>query len=167
VQTTASTPRTASTSLSTPSVTSALTFSHSKSQRPKFTTPPHQFNEGDNKKHVSLNSRAEGWGPGAGCHGRCSHPSCRRRRRIPWPAASPQRACRCAPSSQPRRRSSSSSPRRPADALFMVEAALQRKKSFLAAAGTAEGRCGPAVTPQTALAMSFWVAWAWQWPTEP
>jgi len=42
----------------------------------------------------------------------------------------------------------------------MVEAALQRKKSFLAAAGTAEGRCGRAVTPQTALAMSFWVAWA-------
>ena len=80
VQTTASTPRTASTSLSTPSVTSALTFSHSKSQRPKFTTPPHQFNEGDNKKHVSLNSRAEGWGPGAGCHGPCSRPSCRRRR---------------------------------------------------------------------------------------
>lgn len=31
-QTTASTPRTASTSLSTPSVTSALTFSHSKTQ---------------------------------------------------------------------------------------------------------------------------------------
>jgi len=54
-----------------------------------------------------------------------------------------------------------------ADASFMVEAALQRKKSFLVAARTAEGRCGHAVTPQTALAMSFWVAWAWHWPTEP
>jgi len=50
-----------------------------------------------------------------------------------------------------------------ADASFMVEATLQRNKSFLAAAGTAEGKCGRAVMPQTALAMSFWVAWAWQW----
>ena len=169
VQTTASTPRTASTSLSTPSVTSALTFSHSKSQRPKFTTPPHQFNEGDNKKHVSLNSRAEGWGPGAGCHGHCTRPSCRRRRRIPWPAASPQ--CACQRPVEPATKTVvvffSSASSELADASFMVEAALQRKKSFLAAAGTAEGRCGRAVTPQTALAMSFWVAWAWQWPTEP
>ena len=165
-QTTASTPRTASTSLSTPSVTSALTFSHSKSQRPKFTTPPHQFNEGDNKKHVSLNSRAEGWGPGAGCHGPCSRPSCRRR----WPAASPQRACRCAPSSQPRRRSSSSSPRRPASSQMprsWWRPPCSGRRAFLRLQGRAEGRCGRAVTPQTALAMSFWVAWAWQWPTEP
>lgn len=48
-QTTASTPRTASTSLSTPSVTLALTFSHSKTQ---IHTTTHQFN--DKKKHVSF-----------------------------------------------------------------------------------------------------------------
>jgi len=133
-------------SLSTPSITSALTFSHSKSQRPKFTTPPHQFNEGDNKKHISLNSRAEGWGPGAGCHGPCTRLSCRRRRRIPWPAASPQCACRCALSSRPRRRSSSSSPRRPASSQMprsWWRLPCSGRRAFLRLQGRRKAGAGP------------------------